>query len=220
MTPTTPTFAVVEPASDLTLLTITELRAAVLVTDGSQDTALYRIGRRVADVLTRACHVATDGATPPTLRLESVTDTFRLNRWFGRTLHHTARETLVLSRRPIIEVTSVVEAGVTLDPTSDYEIRSAEGQLVRLLLDEPSRWAPDKIVVSYSAGYDYVPEGLKSAAEKLVRLFFHEGQRDPLLRSENVPGVGEATYWIGAASDPSIPQDVIDDLGPYINPLV
>lgn len=216
----TPVLSVTSPASDLTLLTIAELRSAVGLTNNSRDADLIRIGTRIADALTQACHVSADGATPPTLRLETLTDTFRLNQWWGRLRHQTDRETLVLSRRPIVSIISVVEIGVTLDPTSDFEVRSAAGELTRLFNDEPSRWGPGKIVVSYTAGWSIVPEGLKRAAEKLTRFYWAEASRDPLLRSEIVTGLGEKTYWIGAPDDPSIPQDVMDDLGPYLNLLV
>lgn len=213
-----PVFNVVTPATDLTLLSIVELRAAIGASDGSKDVALTRIGSRVADALTQACHVATDGATPATLRKESVTDTFRLNRWWGRISHPTAHETLTLSRRPIVTVASVVEIG-TLDPTS-YEIRAGQGALMRLFNDQPSNWGRGKIVVTYDAGWTTVPEGLKRAAEKLVRFYWSEATRDPLVRQVSIPGVMEKTFWIGSPTDPAIPQDVIDDLGPYINPLI
>jgi hypothetical protein len=126
---------------------------------------------------------------------------------------------LLLARRPIVSVSLVVEAGNDLDPTSDFEIRSGEGALLRLFNDTPSHWARDKIIVTYVAGWATVPEGLKRAAEKLVRFYWSEAAKDPLLRSVNIPGVSERTYWIGSPDDPSIPQDVMDDLGPYINPL-
>ena len=211
--------SVTAPASDLTLLTIAELRAAVGLSNNSRDVDLKRVGSRVADALTQACKIATDGATPPTLRLESITETFRLNRWWDRSDPKVPRDMLILARRPIVTVVSVVEAGITLDLTSDFEIRSGEGGLLRLFNDAPSHWAHDKIVVQYTAGWQTRPEGLKRAAEKLVRFYWSEMAKDPLLRSLNVPGVSERTYWIGAVDDPSIPQDVMDDLGPYMNLL-
>jgi hypothetical protein len=211
--------SVTTPASDLTLLTITELRAAVGVTNNSQDVALNRLGTRVADAITQACKIAADGATPPTLRQESITETFRLNRWWNRRDHMTAQSELILARRPIVSVGSVVEAGVTLVAGTDFEVRPSTGILLRLFNDAPSHWAKDLITVPYVAGWATVPEGLKRAAEKLLRIYWSEIGKDPLLRSVNVPGVVEKTYWIGSPTDPSIPQDVMDDLGPYINPL-
>lgn len=211
--------SVTSAASDLTFLTIAELRAAVLLDNNSRDADLIRIGGRVADAIVQACSVATDGAVPPTLREEALTETFRFNRWFGYRLHAGGpHEMLYLARRPITSVTSVVEAGVDLDDTM-YEVRPGVGALLRLNDDEPTRWAHDKIVISYVAGFASVPEGLKRAAEKLVRLYWSEASRDPSIKQETVPGVMQVTYGIGAPADPSIPRDIMDDLGPYINPL-
>lgn len=203
-------------ATDLALLTLPELRSAVGATNNSTDATLTRLGCRISDAITQACKVATDGAKPPTLLQESLIETFRLNRWWNRRDHSEPRSTLILARRPIVSVTSVAEAGVTLDPCS-YEIHASEGTLVRLFNDAPSHWCRDKIVITYTAGWATVPQGLKRAAEKLVAFYWSELSKDPLLRIENIPGVLERTYWIGSPSDPSIPQDVMDDLGPYIN---
>jgi hypothetical protein len=91
-------------ASDLTLLTPTELRAAIGLDmeDTSQDTALGVLGTRVAARIVAACRVAAAGATPPTLRSETLSETFRLN-------GGTRTGKLILSRRPVTAIGSVVE---------------------------------------------------------------------------------------------------------------
>lgn len=218
-----PNFSVITAATDLSLLAIDELRAAVNISDSSRDADLQRIGKRVAAVIAAACKVATDGVTPPTLRLETVSDTFRQNRWFGRRPQRDrdsleGDETLYLSRRPIASVASVVEAGVTLDPGS-FEIRAGTGALVRLNNDVPMQWARNKIVIVYDAGWDVVPDGLKRAAEQLMQIYWSQQVKDPLVRQVSIPGVLERQFWIGAATDPAVPQDVMDDLGPYMNLL-
>lgn len=214
-----PAFNVITAATDLSLLTLAEMRAAVGQTNNNLDSDVKRVGSRVAGSITAACKIAADGATPPTLRLETVQDTFRLNKWWNRRDHGGPNERLILSRRPIVAINSVVEAGVTLTQGVDFEVRAAEGFLDRLFMDEPSHWARDKIVVNYDAGWAIVPDDLKRAAEDLMMIYWSEGSKDPLLRSVNVPGVLERQYWIGARTDPAIPQSVIDKLGPYINPL-
>ena len=213
-----PDFNVIAPAADITLLSLAEMRAAVGIADGSRDADVQRIASRATADIVNACKVAADGATPPTLRRETVQDTFRLNRWWNRRDHPGLRETLIVSRRPIVDVISVVEAGVTLDPAADFEIRAGTGQLIRLYDDQPAHWARDKIVVQYDAGWEKVPDGLKGAVEELMQLYWNDVTRDPLLKSVNVPGVLERQYWIGSPTDPAIPQSVLDRLGPYINP--
>jgi hypothetical protein len=212
-----PTISVTTPAEDLTYLSIEELRAAVGITGGSRDPDLQRVGGRVAAAITEACKVATDGATPPTLRKETITDTFRLSRTMTR-LHYTDPAPLHLSRRPIVSIASVVAAGTALDPAS-YEIRAGEGAIYRLAGDGRCDWSVGTTVVVYDAGWVTVPERLKLANEKLMRLYWFENGRDPSERQISIPGVIEVQRWIGAPADPSIPQDVMDDLGPYINLL-
>lgn len=214
-----PDFNVITAATDLTLLSLAEMRAAVGQKNNNRDADVQRAASRVAGAITAACKLAADGATPPTLRLETVQDAFRLNRRWNRRDHSDTQEKLILSRRPIVKINSIVEAGITLDPTSDIEVRGAEGALIRLIDDKPAQWARDKIVVNYDAGWAVVPDGLKRAAEELMTFYWSEGFKDPLLRSINVPGVVEKQYWIGSPSDPAIPQSVLDKLGPYINPL-
>lgn len=219
-----PNISVTAAATDLSLLSISELRKAANVSDGSRDTDLLALGLRVAATIAGACKIATDGATPPTLRKETITDTFRRSRWVGRAAQRDrddldGGELLYLSRRPVVTVSSVVEAGTALDPSS-YEIRAGIGALVRLNNDVPCQWARNKIVVVYDAGFATVPYGLKRAAEQLIQMYWSQQTKDPLVRESNIPGVLERQFWIGSSSDPSIPQDVMDDLGPYMNLLV
>jgi len=148
------------PALDLILLTLAEARAAVGVTDSSQDAQLEILRKRVSAAITAACRVASAGATPPTLRLEVVSDTYRLK---------SRHEALILSRRPVVTVSSVVEDGTTLAAT-DYEVDASAGLLKRLSGDEYTCWSCGKIVVAYSAGWETVPEDLKEAASKLARV--------------------------------------------------
>lgn len=197
---------VTTPASDPTLLSAQELRDAVGAADGSHDTALASIGRRVAAAIARVCGVAAGGAVAPTLRKETLTETFRLE---------AARQKLILARAPVVSVTSVVEDGITL-AAADYEIDAGPGLLLRLDDDTPAAWEPCKITVVYSAGWETVPDDLKLAATKLVQAAFASGSRDPDLKRERVDGVGEWEYWVGPAGDPLVPDEVMHLLAPYV----
>lgn len=219
-----PNISVVTPAADLSLLSIVELRRSANVSDSSRDADLLALGLRIAATITATCNIATDGATPPTLRKETITDTFRRNRFFARVRNRdrdglAGDEELYLSRRPIVSVASVTESGVLLDPAS-YEVRGGVGALVRLNNDVPCQWAPGKIVVVYDAGWATVPDGLKRAAEQLVQAYWSQQGKDPLVRQQSIPGVLEQQFQIGSGSAAAIPQDVMDDLGPYMNLLV
>lgn len=198
---------IVTPAADRTLLTIQELRAAVGVTDASQDADLTTKGNSVAAIITAACNVAVSGATPPTLRSEVVRETFRTRCGPG---------SIMLARRPITAIASVTEDGVAL--TADqYELDDAAGFLDRIQDTYPSAWR-GTVVVQYTAGWATVPEDLKEAARKLVRMQRSEGSRDPLAKRIEVPDVQTIDYWVGSVSGSSgLPSDVMDLLRPYRN---
>lgn len=203
------TFTVTSAASDRSLLTLAELRAAVGVTGAGRDEDLRELGAAVSSAIVGACKVRAAGATPPTLRLETLTETLRLD---------CAREWLVLARRPIVSVTSVTECDTDLT-TDDYEIEAGSGMLRRLCADTPSLWLAGKIVVVYSAGWATVPDPLRRAAQRLARAFWAEDRpgADPNLKRVRVEGVSEREWWVPPSSDPAIPTDVLDLLRDYMN---
>lgn len=197
-------------AADRSLLTIEELRAAVGVTDGSKDAALTSLGLRVSASITAACKVWPAGATPPTLREEVLTETYR---------HRDRHAQLRLSRRPIVSITSITEDDTALTP-DEYEVDPTTGIISRLDADWPLQWLPWRaclITVVYTAGWATVPDDLKLAAVKLATTFWTEAGRDPNLRRVEVPGVLLREYWVPPTTDPAFPQEVIDLLSPYMN---
>lgn len=200
-------FEIITPNTDRTLLTQSEAHEAI----GDNSADVTNLILRVSAALTRACNVRASAATPPTLRSEPVRDTFRLKCWTDR---------LVLSRRPVTTMTSVVEDDTTLSP-ADYELDAASGVLHRLSGDVYARWLARKIVVSYTAGWVTVPDELKLAAMKLAGVFYSEGQRvDPSIKREITPDVREVEYWVSPSSDSALPQDVLDLIAPYRNIVV
>lgn len=202
--------AVTTAASDLTLLTDADLRQATGVATGS-DTQLAALGRRVAAAITSRCNVRTAGAQTPTLRLETITETFRLD---------CPVDVLLLARRPVVEIVSVTEDTVAVDST-DWETDEAAGLLRRLSSDYPAWWQACKIVVVYRAGWATVPDNLRNAAMKLAGVFWSEGQKvDPSLKRVSIPGVIDKEYWVGPSDDPALPREVEDLLGDYINTVV
>lgn len=198
---------ITDAADDYNLLSIQELRAAVGVTGISDDAALTTMGEQISAAIARACGVAAAGSTPPTLREESIAETFRLS---------SCRASLSLARRPVVSVASVVEDGTTLD-AEDYELDG--GRLLRLESDVERDWPAAKIVVTYTAGWATVPSDLKLAASKMAALVWSQASRDPLakrerVRQDDVEEV-ETDYWVGPLNASAIPADVADMLGPY-----
>jgi hypothetical protein len=202
--------SVTTAAADLTLLSIAEMRAAANLTDGSRDTELRTIAAYTAAVITKACRVSTDGAAPPTLRLESLSDTYRLK---------SSQNCLILSRVPVVELTTVTENDVELDPATDYEVEASSGLLYRLSGDARICWPCGVIVVEYDAGWETVPDDLKYAAIKFIKAGLQQDDRDPLLKRKVTQGVSEYEWWVDPTKESVIPGEVMDILerGGYVN---
>ncbi len=197
-------FSVTTPATDVSLLTIAELRAAAGVTDSSRDAELTILGRRVSTSIARQCCIVDDGSYPPTLLRETCTEIFR---WTGS-------GPLPLSRRPVTSITSVTVDGTVIDAT-DYEV-SGGSNLYALSDDEITDWGSGKITVVYVAGYATAPDDLKLAASKLVTATNAETARDPSLKREDIPGVIEREYWVAPSDDPLISKEISDLLAPFV----
>jgi hypothetical protein len=192
--------AVTTAASDKTLLTLEEIAAAV---GGSSDTAkLVALNNRVAEIIAGACGLQRAGTASLTLREETYTETFRLS---------CPVYALRLSRKPIVSVLSVDEAGASLAEDYDFEVTGGRS-LARLYDDRPTQWAGGKIVVSYKAGWATVPNDLKELASKLALSLWSEQGRDPSLQRVRIDGISERQYWVGSASDPLITAEIMEGL--------
>lgn len=199
------TFTVTTPASELSLLTVEELRAAIGVTDTSQDAALTTLGLRLSASIAEQCGVASDGVHPVTLLSETCSEVFRPARH---------QQDLILARRPVGEITSVTENGTMLD-AADYEIRRGSGILTRLSGDRFSCFPCGKITIVYVAGFETVPDDLKLAASKLAAALYSETARDPNLKRIDIPDVEMREYWVGPSDDPLLSAEISDLLAPY-----
>lgn len=199
------TFTVTSAASDTSLLTIEELRAAAGVTGSAEDARLQTLGRQVSLSIAAQCGVAADGINPATLLSETCSEVFRLR---------DKSASIRLSRRPVTTIASVVENDETL-AADGYELDKASGLLRRLCDDSPSNWPCGKITIAYTAGHATAPADLKLAASKLVTALYAETARDPSLKRERVDGVSELEYWVAPSDDPLLSQEIRDLIAPY-----
>ncbi len=69
-------FQVNTPAKDISLLTISEMRTACSIIGTASDNDLKNLENMVIARLARTCKIRTDRVTPPTFRLETVTEEF------------------------------------------------------------------------------------------------------------------------------------------------
>jgi len=197
-------------AADRNLLTLAEMKTALAITGSGSNDALTALGLQISDMIARECCVAADGVAPPTLRRETIVETLRLDRRVSP---------LRLARRFVDSITSIVEAGVTLN-VADYEVEKAAGLIRRLdASGDIVCWPGEKIVVTYLAGFETVPEPLKLAAITVLREQWSAASRDPNVRAEAVDGIGRTEYWVnsstGASSSRAMSSVAMAMLGPY-----
>lgn len=197
-------FSVTTPATELSLLTLDELRAATGITSSAQNNDLMTLGRAASTALARRCCIVDDGVNPPTLLSETCTEVFR---WTGC-------GPIRLSRRPVTQIVSVT-IGDTLVDAPGFEVVSGRN-LYRLSGDDLSDWASGRITVVYKAGYSPAPLDLKMAATKLVTALNAEKARDPSLKREDIPGVLEREYWVAPSDDPFLTKEIGDLISPYV----
>lgn len=131
-------------------------------------------------------------------------------------------EYLILRRRPNVSITSVTVDDVA---TTYYRVDAETGQLYCLDANGyPTPWVSCKsIVVVYAAGYIMPGQSganleapLEAAAIELMQSYWMSRGRDPLIRSEDVPGLGAVTYWVGAIGESGeLPPSVESRIAPF-----
>lgn len=115
-----------------------------------------------------------------------------------------------LQHTPVLEVTTVVENGVTLVAGSHYLLWPDTGRLDRL----PSgRWSCTDTLVTYRAGRTPMPDAIRWAVKELTIHLWRSTQAQRGGR-----GRGEATNETAAAY--GLPNRVRDALVPYTDPVL
>jgi hypothetical protein len=210
-------------AADLHLLTVDEMRAAAGITGSGSDAALQAMSLKIAAAITAECNISVGGGAEPTLKKETLSETFR----FGQDSYQRLWPKLVLGRRHNVAVTSVTVDGVILD-SDDFEVEPEHGLLYRLYNDRQYDWCARKVVVVYDAGFTTIPSDLKMAATDFFRLAWLEQSRDPSKKRDEVdiPGVAHTVtdFWVGSipgqSSEGSVPDIVAGQLQRYRNIVI
>lgn len=205
---------VTTPADDLALVSIEALRAAAGVADDSRDDELNALGLRIAAEITDACGIIAGKGGEPTLRRETLMETFSASN----------SDVLVLSRRHNAEIVSVTDGGeaITLD---ERALDGEAGLLERWIDGRQSSWCNREIVVVYETGFevDEVPASLVGVVTDLVRIRLSEASIDPLEKSRSVeiPEVEtiRTERWVGTVPGASagLPADIIARLSRFMN---
>ena len=185
---------VVTPANSTRLTTLERARALLSFPPGQDALALRSI-----DV---ASAIVADWCRRPFAR-ETVRETLPI----------CPGDSILLARSPVTSFMSVVQGETTLDPAEyayDAELgrlyrQDAAGYLFRW-------WGP--LAITYVAGYTLpadsgtwtLPLPVERAAILLAGAALSTTERDPLVRTETVEGVGSTTWWVPGASGLPSPE--------------
>ena len=105
----------------------------------------------------------------------------------------------------------------------DFKVDAVLGHVIRLNLDGTvARWDAASIAVDYPAGFAAIPDDVQEGAILLVKGRSFGRKRDPLLRSQNSPGVYEAAYFFGQGPGTTgdLPPEVAAKVERYRMPVI
>jgi len=216
-------------ASSTRLTTLTTLKSELDLTSNGEDTYLANQIDAVSALVCTYLGVPSAADGSRTLGRETLVETIRLDRRsYGLPsrlyAHVSGLSIIVLSRRPVVSIASVIEDGDVVDP-ANYEVNGATGIVQRLDSDLPRDWWASKTVITYTAGWllpgdagRNLPFEIEDAVIKLIKAERFARKRDPALRAEDVSGIGRQEYQIGGAlGGAAIPPDIAAQLDQYRN---
>jgi hypothetical protein len=204
---------------DLTSLETVKEELGINLTDTIQDSRLTRLIHETSKAISTICDRI--------FAEETVSEVFRLGQLKtgdGR-LGGYVQESLILRRRPISSIVSVVEDDVTVD-SAEYECDFQSGLLYRLTTEDfRTGWSANKITVNYISGWlllDDLPYDIERACLLWIKSFYAQSRRsDVLVRVEDVPGLMRKEYFSNSQLNPSAkgydpPAEVMVLLSSYI----
>lgn len=195
---------IITPAESRDLTTLEVVKAECGITDTASDTRIERLITQASVAIGSWCCRAFAG--------EEVRET--LQDQPSRCPHR------VLSRHPIISITSITIDGTTIDP-SGYQVNTALGLIYRRINSKAALWERGETVVTYTAGYVLppdderdLPEDVEAACIMMVRTALATSSPDDTrIRSKTVEGVGGRTYFETSAD--AVPPAAQALLEPY-----
>lgn len=128
---------------------------------------------------------------------------------------------VLLARAPVTAFVSVTH-GDTVLTTADWEYDAARGVLRQLSGQFLGSWSAAPLTVEYTAGYTLpadtgswtLPPAVERAAMLIIAAILANRDRDPMLRSEEIPGVRSVSYWVRESQAlPSLEAETL--LEPY-----
>lgn len=202
------------PTRDLT--TLATVKDELGITDGESDARLSRWIREVSGLVESYCNRV--------FAQQTVQETFRFARGPEAWVRDNHRLVLQLKRRPVASIASVTEDTTALVAGADFEADLTLGHVWRLISDMTTSrriafQSANLVSVVYTGGYALMgglPYPIEQACLGLLKHRWAARRRDPLLRSQNIPGVIEQQYWVGAVGDNgALPPEIEDLLTAY-----
>lgn len=201
------------PAGPYDLATLATVKIELGISGTQNDTQLSRYISAASLAIAQFCNRV--------LVPETVADRFDMK---PARLQFGGEKALQSSRWPIISITSLLEGGIALIKDTDYMADQASGAFWRLNTSgNPMTWGVSPVVATYSAGYADAADltVLEDAAIRMVRARWDAKDRDPFLKSEDIPGVRTASWWVATGAEAgNMTPDVVDLLENYRTPTV
>jgi hypothetical protein len=219
---TTTAAASTTAARDLTALAT--VKTALKITDSDSDTIIGALITRASKLIVDYCRLAPDAAGGiPTFARETLVATWQPD------INGRGTDLFLPWRLPVYSIDLVVEDTTTLTVATDYALmHSRAGRLRRISSDTPTLWSAAKIVVTFKAGFSTttslatnIDPTIEAAAIEQVKGMLYGANRDPSIRSENVPDVGAVSFSVtgGDVMGASVLLPAVRDmLAPWRNP--
>lgn len=222
--------SVVTPASSRDLTTLSWVKTVLNIQGGAEDDFLKKTITQASAAAENYCNRV--------FASETVQAIFRPQRGYAGSGLSGGFDPLQLPRWPISSVSSVVTLRtLTDDPETlvldtDYEINAASGQLGRLNSDgNPRNWEAIKTTVVFAAGYtlpgqavasgiDALPADIEAGVLEIIKGTWFSRERDPAVRSENIPEIMATSYQIAMPTGSGLPAAAEALLDNYRVPVV
>jgi hypothetical protein len=222
---------VTQAATSYDLTTLATVKEELNISVGNWDNLLGRYISEVSDRIASYCNRVFAQETVSELFIpdRSIASGWGAARgeawdsaWEARILWR-ARNNLELSRTPVASIVSVVEDSDPAIDSSLYEFDPPTGFLYRLNGGARTKWTANRTLVTYTGGYvllNGLPRSIEEAAILMVKSKWFARSRDPLLKSEDVPGVLKQEFWVGSPSAGDMSDDVTAILSPYRRTII
>lgn len=207
------TTVVTTAASPLWLTTLANAKADLGISGSTEDAYLNRRIAAASSAIERHCNRV--------FARQTYTTTFRLPP--GQS--PTSGAPLVVPRAPVVSITSIVEdSDDTAISASLYQADLDAGLVYRVdSLGNLDSWGFAKAVAVYVAGYllpdnvsPTLPSEIEDATIALVKAMRHARERDPLLKSDQVDGLGRQDFWVSTGDSSEFPEEVRRLLEPHV----